>query len=728
MDDSDEFGFSSGDEAAFAIACENSGVQIKRKHTNSGDNDESPAKRQFPRGFPRQSPLAVKILNEKFGLDAFRLEQEAVIARLLDGGSAVVVFPTGGGKSLCYQVPAVAFAELDKQAGIRGPNGGGVTIVVSPLIALMKDQVDALVKRKIKAACMDSTKTRQQYMQINDDLKAGVLQLLYCAPERLNNEGFIQSIKSVRGGVRLVAVDEAHCISEWGHAFRPDYLKVARFVTEIQAERVVCLTATATPKVAQDICDAFSIEKSGLFRTTMYRPNLRLVAEATSTKQEKFPKIFKFLRENLGSTIIYVTLKKQAEALSEDLQRQGFHAKHFHAGMETDIKTKVQDEFMTSNTMIIVATIAFGMGIDKADIRNIIHFDIPSSVEGYSQQIGRAGRDGKPSVCLFYLCQEDFYMRNIFTYGDLPSRHSVRQFLEDVCCPANRQLEAGDSFSVNHYDQSRQHDIRPNALAILYSQLELRFNYIRAGTPRYSNYTYEPIIQHSIKEDESASAMAIKSSTRKASKWHHVDVEAAGNRQGVNRADIVRKLNEWSESGIISLKTSGLQHVYHIVQKLPPTSHELDDIMEKLYTQMLDREQQDLRRTKEVIRLITSKTCISRGLAAYFDDDSHELPTECGHCTWCETRSQVVLPDIPPSPPNHALANKIVQACKVMDDPRFLARIAFGITSPRVTTLKLGKHELFGSMNTCDFMELVRTFAEICGNDSSEYTSAVLAT
>jgi superfamily II DNA helicase RecQ len=171
------------------------------------------------------------------------------------------------------QIPALAFGELDKKSGERAPGDGGITVVVSPLIALMKDQVDALVRRRVKAAVMDSTRTRDQFLQINQDLRNGSLKLLYCAPERLNNEGFVESLKSVRGGVRLLAIDEAHCVSEWGHSFRPEYLKVARFATEIKAERVICLTATATPKVAKDICSSFGIDHSaGLFRTAMYRP------------------------------------------------------------------------------------------------------------------------------------------------------------------------------------------------------------------------------------------------------------------------------------------------------------------------------------------------------------------------------------------------------------------------------------------------------------------------
>jgi RecQ family ATP-dependent DNA helicase len=362
--------------------------------------------------------------------------------------------------TLTLQIPAIAFSDKDAETGIRGPSDGGITIVVSPLIALMKDQVDALQKLGVYACAMDSTKSRNEFLQIQQDLREGRVKILYCAPERLNNEGFVNSLKYVRGGVRLVAVDEAHCVSEWGHSFRPDYLKVARFVREIQAERVICLTATATPSVAKDICKAFDIEESGMFRTTMYRPNLRLLIKPTSNVQEKYPLLFKFLKQNPGPTIIYATVQRQTIELANDLREQGFNAVHFHAGETVEYKTRIQDDFLGSNNMIICATIAFGMGIDKPDIRNVVHFDIPSSVEGYSQQVGRAGRDGKPSNCLFFVCPEDFYLRDVFVFGDLPSMESVQRFIDALCSPENVCKRPGETFDVSHYSQGRDFDIR----------------------------------------------------------------------------------------------------------------------------------------------------------------------------------------------------------------------------------------------------------------------------
>lgn len=351
----DEFGMGSSDDNEFLAAeLDVISPNFKRK---SPPSDELPASKRPANSYPTTSEAAVTILRKVFQMDAFRLKQEAVISRILHGGSAVVVFPTGGGKSLCYQLPALVFEDMDKSVEDRGEGQGGITLVVSPLIALMKDQVDALLRRGVKAAVLDSTRTREQYLETMELLRTGTLKLLYCAPERLNNEGFVESMKCVRGGIRLVAIDEAHCISEWGHAFRPDYLKVARFVEEVQAERVVCLTATATPKVAKDIRDQFNIDETGLFRTSSYRSNLELLAESAATKQELYPKLFGFLLKNLGPTIIYVTLQKQTEVLAIKLRNKGFKAQSFHAGMHSAEKMRVQDEFMVKDDLIIVATV-----------------------------------------------------------------------------------------------------------------------------------------------------------------------------------------------------------------------------------------------------------------------------------------------------------------------------------------------------------------------------------
>jgi hypothetical protein len=244
------------------------------------------------------------------------------------------------------------------------------------------------------------------------------------------------------------------------------------------------------------------------------------------------------------------------------------------------------------------------------------------------------------------------------------------------------------------------------ALSILYAHLELEFGLFRATTPKYLQYSY-PYKTHSphlIQADKSPVAMAIKDATIRRSSHVDVDVDAVTRNSRIVRADVVSKLNEWNGSGVIELKTGGVRHVHQLLRKLPSTPGEIEEIVKKLYSYMQAREKQDLQRTKAVISLITSESCISRRLAAYFGEGSEGLPAECGHCVWCETHTKVSLPEVPPAPPGPALINAVLETCRARDDPRFLARVAFGIVSPRVTKMKLKEHPVFGCMNRCDFM------------------------
>ncbi|KAH8749603.1 ATP-dependent DNA helicase-like protein recQ [Hyaloscypha finlandica] len=678
----------------------------KRK---SAEEDGPPPKRLM-----LDFPCVEAALTQTFGFKDFQLKQKQVISRILGGDGATVVFPTGGGKSLCYQIPALVFSDVD--AGSRGQGESGITLVVSPLIALMKDQVDALVGRGVKAATFDSSKSREEYLHTCEMLRNGELKILYCAPERLNNEGFVEQMKYVRGGIRLLAVDEAHCISEWGHSFRPDYLKIARFARETNAERVICLTATATPRVARDICKAFDInETEGLFRTSTYRPNLQLLAESGQTKQELYPSLFNFLKNNKGATIVYVTLQKQTEELAAELRRKGFKARSFHAGMETGTKTQLQDEFMREEELVIVATIAFGMGIDKSSIRNVIHFNIPSSLESYSQEIGRAGRDGKLSKCVFYVCGEDLHLREMFARGDLPSRESLRSLLQDIFHSTNVSLPVGGEIRTNHYDQARDFDIRSTTLKNIYAQLELTHNLIRATTPVYTKYTYKVSSRYDsvLEADKSPAAAAIKKYGKKAKTWYNIDVDSQTISK-LPRADIIRKLNDLNEGGVIELKTGGVQNVYKITQPLPRTGPAIEKYVDQIYELMEKREQEALNRTNQMLQLITDKACFSRALAQHFGDDLPHGKTECGHCTWCMTKTAIVQQVPPPVKFNFPAFKAVLEHIPDRDDARFLARIAFGIASPRGTKMKLSNHPIFGSMADHSFMGLLRAFSREC--------------
>ncbi|MCA1685098.1 MAG: RecQ family ATP-dependent DNA helicase, partial [Planctomycetia bacterium] len=325
---------------------------------------------------------ARKLLLDVFGFPDFRPGQARVIGTLLAGRSALAVFPTGGGKSLCYQLPALL---LD-----------GLTVVVSPLIALMKDQVDALIRRGVAAARLDSTLDGPQARGVYDDLRGGRLKLLYVAPERLAGGRLVETL--ARRPVAILAIDEAHCISEWGHNFRPEYLKLAGLSDRLRVGRVLALTATATPDVARDIARSLEIAPDDVVVTGFHRPNLELHATPSRADDRLAALQDRLTSRPPGATIVYVTLQRTAEDVAGALRSRGLDARPYHSGLGDELRGEVQDWFMASADGVVVATIAFGMGIDKADIRSVYHFNLPKTLENYAQEVGRAGRDGLPSV------------------------------------------------------------------------------------------------------------------------------------------------------------------------------------------------------------------------------------------------------------------------------------------------------------------------------------------
>ena len=354
-------------------------------------------------------------LKEIFGYSQFRGSQEAIIRNLLDGKNTFVIMPTGAGKSLCYQLPAMI--------------NDGLAIVISPLIALMKNQVDQMNAYGVNARFLNSTLSKSEITRLKKDCMNGVVKLLYVAPESLNKEETIEFLKKVN--VSFVAIDEAHCISEWGHDFRPEYRKIKTMIQNLGEMPVIALTATATPKVQIDIQKNLQMEEADVFISSFNRKNLYYEVRP---KKETKKQLIKFLKDNKGkSGVIYCLSRKKVEEIAQLLNVNGFKAAPYHAGLDPDVRMKNQDDFLNEEIDIIVATIAFGMGIDKPDVRFVVHYDVPKSLEGYYQETGRGGRDGLEGLCLMFYSHNDLNKLEKFN-KDKPvqERENARVLLQEM--------------------------------------------------------------------------------------------------------------------------------------------------------------------------------------------------------------------------------------------------------------------------------------------------------
>ena len=654
-----------------------------------------------PFHFPVSSPIGPVLpetLQRHFGLSAFRPGQEEVIGTLLQGRPALAVFPTGGGKSLCYQLPALL---LD-----------GLTLVVSPLIALMKDQVDGLQARGIAAARLDSTLGAEETRALYTQLHRGELKLLYIAPERLANERFRHHLRDVT--VSLLAIDEAHCISEWGHNFRPDYLKLARFARELALPRVLALTATATPEVARDIRAGFGIAEEDQVQLSFYRPNLRL-SVTPCTEDEKRGLLLERLRPDPGApTIIYTTRQEHAESLAAFLKREGFAARPYHAGLRSETREACQEAFMSGAAPIITATIAFGMGIDKAGIRRIIHYHLPKSLENYTQETGRAGRDGAPSTCELFACRDDLRVLENFIYGDTPSTRAVHRILEQI-------LQRGEEFDLSLHELSGSCDTRPIVLQTILTYLELE-GLIAATTPFYTRYRFKflhplPQVLHAHPPKRREFLQALFATAKEGRDWLTIDAVEAAAALGCEREAVAQALSDLEALHDLTLQASGVRQGYRLLR--PP--EDFRALAERMVGLLHQREERDLARLGQVVAYAETPGCLYQHLLSHFGETR---PEPCGHCSRCRA-PQTEATSLPGTP---ATALTLAQSDTIqglleerhpsLRTPRQLARFLCGLTSPATTRAwftppearrkaRLTSHEAFGLLQDHPFGEVL---------------------
>ena len=631
-----------------------------------------------------------QLLQQHFGFDTFRAGQEQVIRTLLAGRSATAIFPTGSGKSLCYQLPALLLP--------------GLTLVVSPLLALMKDQIDSLQARNIAAQRLDSSLDEASYRRVTQEIRSGRLKLLFVAPERLGNERFLNLIRGLQ--ISLLAVDEAHCISSWGHNFRPDYLKLAAAAKELKVERVLALTATATPQVSIDMARAFDIADDDVVNTGFHRPNLEL--RITSCHDTERPALLvQRLRERpAGATIIYVSLQRHAEEIAEHLVQAGFDAKAYHAGMRAEQRSATQDAFMHGEIPIICATIAFGMGVDKADIRYVYHYHMAKGYESYMQEIGRAGRDSQASICELFACPDDCTALENFVYGDTPDTESIHSLVSEL-------LDAGDAIDIAITDLSRRHDMRQLVVNTLLTRLELS-GIIRSEGHYYGDIRFAPkgssgeILTH-YPTNQAAFIRKLFNCCSKARKWISLDMEKAIAHTGQDRGVILRALDSLQHKGLAELQLAGYRQRYRRLQQTVDTTA----LCQQLADTFHQHEQMEISRIESMLAYAQSESCLTAKLLDYFGE-----PIEpCGHCGTCLGDQPVTL-----LPRQHSCTQGLdlsgvqqlaAQHPKALSRPRQQARFLCGMNSPAVSASRgLRGNRLFGSCAAVTFAEVLATCSE----------------
>ncbi|WP_041058942.1 RecQ family ATP-dependent DNA helicase [Vibrio owensii] len=633
-----------------------------------------------------QSDSLQQTLQSVFGFDSLRPGQQPVIEAVMNGHSAAAIFPTGSGKSLCYQLPATQLPHL--------------TLVISPLLALMKDQLSFLQGRGIAAASIDSSQSREETQQVMAGVKNGHIKILMISVERLKNERFREFIRQIP--LSLMVVDEAHCISEWGHNFRPDYLKLPQYQRELNIPQTLLLTATATPAVIEDMQSKFDIAGENITVTGFYRSNLD-ISVLPCEEENKLTQLSDIIAiAPKLPTIVYVTQQQTAEQVANSLIRLGINAHAYHAGMKSDIREKIQQQFMDSQIDCIVATIAFGMGVDKSDIRRVIHFDLPKSIENYAQEIGRAGRDGQRSECILLGNTSGLTVLENFVYGDTPEPSSINYVLEQI-------RENTPQWEVMALRLSRDSNIRQLPLKTLLVYLELA-KVIEAKYSYFAEYRFKflqdrSFILNQFQGERRQFIEAIFACSTKAKVWCQVDLEALWMNYQSERSRVVAALDYFHQNGWIELESKQLTDVYSV---LPATQNQ-EATSQHLVELFQSKEQKDIERIHTMLNLFQSSDCLSYQLAHYFAD--HHAPTQCGHCSVC--RGQVAsFPQPQQEQPElahlSAWVDEFVQLSPTAISNAAVARFLCGISTPIITQLKASKLRGYGSMANVSFEHVLK--------------------
>lgn len=656
-----------------------------------------------------------QLLQNLFGFTAFRQGQQEVVEGLLNARSTLAIFPTGSGKSLCYQYVATQLPHL--------------TLVISPLLALMKDQLSFLHSKGIAAASIDSTLTAEQNKQVMNDVRSGRCKILMVSVERFKNERFRQFIESVQ--VSMLVVDEAHCISEWGHNFRPDYLKLPAYQKELNIPLVLLLTATATQKVKLDMASRFNIAHGNIIQTGFYRPNLNLnVLPVADTNKNKV--LLEELQRQQGAGIVYVTLQNTAQEVAQYLQQNGYAAQAYHAGLHNDVRQSIQQDFMENRLQVVVATIAFGMGIDKSDIRFVIHYDLPKSIENYSQEIGRGGRDGGTANCTVLANLDGLVTIENFVYGDTPDKSAIRRVIDDISAQAPAHLQAANikspptptSSSVYQWETqinslSSISNIRQLPLKTLLVQLELAkvirplYAYFAEYKFRFNTKQVDILNLFSKERRDFLEAVFTHSNMKKV--WGVVNFDSIYAQYGAERSRVVAALEYLHEHNHIELASRLITDVYSVDYSLLQQS----ELADKLARYFAENEQKEVERIAALIQFFEQDSCLNFNLSAYFDDN--QAPRKCGHCSVCEGKVAKLSYSSPIPTPEREQVSAAMAALRAhlegkFNDPITISiycRFLTAMTMPLFTRLKVKQVKGYGSCEHCRYADVKQLVSEL---------------
>jgi ATP-dependent DNA helicase RecQ len=627
-----------------------------------------------------------KELQKHFGFNTFKKGQQSVIAKILAGHSAVAIFPTGGGKSMCYQLPAMLLPEM--------------TLVVSPLLSLMKDQLDFLVAHHIPAARLDSTLDRDETHKIFEQAKNRQLKILMISVERFRNERFRYHLQNMR--ISLLVIDEAHCISEWGHNFRPEYLKLPAYHKEFGIPQILLLTATAPPAVIDDMCGKFDIPRSNVVVTGFYRENLFLKVTPAAQADKNNILLKRILKAPDAPTIIYVTLQKTAQTVAAFLCEHNLNAHAYHAGMPSAQREDVQNRFMAGSLACIVATIAFGMGIDKRDIRRVIHYDLPKSIENYSQEIGRSGRDGQVALCEVLANRDGVNVLENFIYGDTPDRQALYQLLV--------KIKENDGFVWETKLTGLSNEINIRALPLktylVYLSME---GILRPKMTYFDEYSFkfhagpEKIIGQFTGERRQF-VKTIFDHCRRKKIWASVDINGILNAVSHDRRRVVTALEYFNEKGWIELQARQSVEVFDIMTQ----AFDIQKVTEKMDALFRQKETHGIGRIHDMIGFFEGRSCFSHNLAEYFGE--HLEKDRCGHCSFCKnerivletTRQLKPLPDLD----FHELTGKFCQAAGDLATKINITKFLCGIYTPCFSKFKVKTMPGFGTLERYPFQEV----------------------